>query len=352
MRKLMYLAAVLLLTGWSYDAEAQMNRRQVKKNNIRIMTYKGRKTGFPKENRYTQLGITVSALNYYGDLSPKSSKLSTDFGLTKPAIGISLAHRMGPRFSLRGAFMYGSIEGSDSESANRNDTENGVFRYQRNLSFRNRIKELSVVGVVDLYDNQHTYISRVRWTPYVYAGAAVLHHNPQAQVPETGLNGVSFENAGEWVDLVDLGTEGQHATLQEGDVNFGVKPYNNFQVAIPFGVGVRFRLNEILDLSAEFGLRYLFTDYIDDVSMNYVDLGVFGDDELARSLSYRGYELNPSNTLVYVGRDGNSYTTIAGYGQESRYNMRGNENDNDLYTVTTVRICYVMGKTFNRTKFR
>lgn len=352
MRKLLYLAAVLLLTGWSYVAEAQMSPRQIKKNNIRMMTYKGKKTGFPKENRYTQLGITVNALNYYGDLSPKSSKLSTDLALTKPAVGVSFDHRMGPRFSLRAAFMYGSIEGSDSESANRNDTENGVFRYQRNLSFRNRIKELSVVGVVDLYDNQHTYISRVRWTPYAYAGAAVLHHNPQAQVPETGLNGVPFENAGEWVDLIDLGTEGQHATLQEGDVNFGIKPYNNFQVAIPLGIGVRFRVNEILDLSAEFGIRYLFTDYIDDVSKNYVDLGVFGGDELARSLSYRGYELNPSNTHSYVGRDGNVYNTIRGYGEESRDNMRGNENDNDLYTVTTVRISYILGKTFNRAKFR
>lgn len=352
MRKLVYLAAVLLLTGWTYDVHGQMSRRAIKKNNIRMMTYKGKKQGFPEVNRYGQLGITVNALNYYGDLSPKSGKLSTDLGLTKPAIGISFEQRMGPRFSMRAAFMYGSLEGSDAESANRNDTQNGVFRYQRNLSFRNRIKDLSVVAVVDLYENQNTYISRVRWTPYVYGGVAVFHHNPQAQVPETSLSGVPFENAGEWVDLIDLGTEGQHATLQEGDINYGIKPYNNFQLAIPFGVGFRFRLNEIMDLSAEFGIRYLFTDYIDDVSRNYVDLGVFGSDELARSMSYRGYELNPSNTHSYVGRDGNSYTVIRGYGQESRDNVRGNENDNDIYTVTTVRISYVVGKTFNRAKFR
>src|SRR5690606_40525222 len=69
------------------------------------------------------------------------------------------------------------------------------------ISFRNRIKELSVVGVFDLYENQHTYISRVRWTPFVYIGASVFHHNPQAKVPATGLNGVPFENAGEWVEI-------------------------------------------------------------------------------------------------------------------------------------------------------
>lgn len=107
-----------------------------------------------------------------------------------------------------------------------------------------------------------------------------------------------------------------------------------------------------MDLSAEFGIRYTFTDYLDDVSANYVDLGVFGENELARSLSYRGYELGSSNTISYVGRDGRSYTVIRGYGQESPENMRGNSNDNDIFTVTTVRLSYVIGKTFNRAKFR
>jgi hypothetical protein len=352
MRILAYLTAVLLLISLALEAEAQMGRRDIKRNNLRMMTYRGKKQGFPKENRYNELGITFNAINYYGDLSPKTSRLSTDLGFTKPGIGISFAQRLGPRFAVRTAFMYGSLEGADAESANSSDTQNGVFRYQRNLSFRNRIKELSVVAVVDLFENQSTYISRVRWTPYAYAGVAVFHHNPQAQVPAASANGTPFENAGEWVDLVDLGTEGQHAVLQESDANHGIKPYNNFQIAIPFGLGVRFRLNEIMDLSAEFGVRYLFTDYIDDVSKNYVDLGVFGSDELARSLSYRGYELNPSNTISYLGRDGNSYTVIRGYGQESRDNVRGNKDDKDIYTVTTIRLSYIVGKTFNRAKFR
>ncbi|MFO7257782.1 MAG: DUF6089 family protein [Bacteroidota bacterium] len=352
MRILIQVAVVLFLSSLFFEATAQMNERQIKRNNIRMMTFRGKKRGFPPENRYNQIDITLNALNYYGDLSPKPSKLSTDFGFTKPAVGLSFTQRLGPRFSLRSSFMYGSLQGSDAESANREDTENGLFRYQRNLSFRNRIKELSVVAVFDLYENQHTYISRVRWTPYGYIGASVFHHNPQAKVPERGLNGVPFENAGEWIDLRDLGTEGQYATLQEGDINYGIKPYNNFQIAIPFGVGVRFRLNEIMDLSAEFGIRYTFTDYLDDVSRNYVDLGVFGDNELARSMSYRGYELGSSNTLTYVGRDGQSYTVIKGYGQESRDNMRGNSSDNDIFTVTTIRFSYIIGKTFNRAKFR
>lgn len=353
MRKLVVLTtALLLLTGLVFDLHAQMNRRDIKRNNLRMMTYRGKKKGFSKENRYNTIGITLNAMNYYGDLSPKPGRISTDLGFTRPAVGISFSHRFGPRYSLQGAFMYGSLQGSDAESADQNDSENGVFRYQRNLSFRNRIKELSVVAVFDLYENHSTYISRVRWTPFAYAGLAVFHHNPQAKVPETSLNGTPFPNAGEWVSLSDLGTEGQHATLDANDANYGIKPYQNIQLAIPFGVGVRFRLNEVMDFSAEFGFRYLFTDYIDDVSRNYVDLGVFGSNELAKALSYRGNEVAPSNTVTYIGRDGNSYSVIPGYGQEYVENVRGNKNDKDIYTVLTLRLTYVIGETFNRAKFR
>src|SRR6202008_995348 len=120
-------------------------------------------------------------------------------------IGISFSHRFGPRYTLTAAFTYGTLKGSDNESADKSDAENGVFRYQRNLSFRNRIKELSVVATFDLFENQATYISRVRWTPYAFIGAAVLHHNPQAQVPEIDVHGNPLSNAGEWVNLQPLG---------------------------------------------------------------------------------------------------------------------------------------------------
>lgn len=316
------------------------------------MTYRGKKQGFGKEKRYDQVSLTLNAMNYYGDLAPKPNRFSTDLSLTRPAVGLSYSHRFGPRYTLTGSFMYGAIKGSDAESADEGDSENGVFRYQRNLSFRNRIKELSVVASFDLFENQSTYISRVNWTPFAYAGVAVFHHNPQAQVPATDLNGNLFSNAGEWVDLRSLGTEGQHATLLDSDVNHGIKEYKNIQFAIPFGIGARFRLNEAFDFSVEFGFRYLFTDYIDDVSQNYVDLGVFGTDELAKALSYRGNEIASTNTLTYTGRDGNSYTVIRGYGQESEDNWRGNKDDKDIYTVTTLRISYIVGKTFNRAKFR
>jgi len=352
MRKLLLLALSVLFFSLAPDAEAQMNRKSIKRNNKRISSYRGRKSWFGKEKRYNMVGLSLNAFNYYGDLSPKPSGFSTDLSYTKPAVGIVFSHRFGPRYALTGGFTYGTLKGSDNASADQNDPDNGVYRYQRNLSFRNRIKELSIVASFDLFANSATYISRAQWTPYVFLGASVYLHNPQAKAPETDLQGNALPEAGEWVDLQELGTEGQRSELLPTDANYGLDPYKKLQVAIPMGIGARFRLNEILDFSVETGFRYLFTDYIDDVSRNYVDLGVFGNNELAKSMSYRTNEIVPNPSYTYTGRDGQDYTVVPGYGVEYPSNNRGSKNDKDIYMVTTLKITYIIGKTFHRAKFR
>jgi hypothetical protein len=351
LRKLALALVVGIIFSSAFEAHAQLNRKAIKKNNRRIGNYKGRKSHFGKDKVYNAVGFSLNAMNYYGDLAPKPGRVSTDLGFTRPGLGVSVAHRFGPRYTLVGTFMYGTLTGSDSESADKTDSSNGIFRYNRNLSFRNRIKELSVVGQFDLFPNMATYISRVKWTPYAFVGVAVLHHNPKAQAPATGIDGQPLAEAGEWVSLQPLGTEGQFLDLRETDVNYGIKPYKLIQPAIPFGLGARFRLNEVMDFAAEFSFRYLFTDYIDDVSANYVNLDLFGDNELAKAMSYRSNEI-PENLAKAVPVEGSSYSAISGYGSENRENLRGSKSDRDIYTTTTFRLTYILGKTFHRAKFR
>lgn len=351
MRKLLYLSLAVFLFSLPFVSEAQINRKSIKKNNKRISSYRGQKSWFGKEKVYSMLGFSVNALNYYGDLSPRPSRFSTDISFTRPAVGLVFSHRFGPRYAVTGSFMYGTLKGGDAESADQGDLDNGIYRYQRNLSFRNRIKELSVIASVDLFENTATYISRVKWTPYLFAGVSGILHNPQALAPALDLNGNPLPQAGGWVDLQPLGTEGQESQLLETDANYGIDPYKKLQVAIPFGLGGRFRLNEVLDFSVEIGFRYLFTDYIDDVSSNYVDLGVFGNNELAKALSYRSSEIAVPNAS-YVGRDGQTYDVVSGYGSEYPDNIRGSKNDNDIFMVTTFKVTYILGKSFHKAKFR
>ena len=339
---------VVLFAAFSQEAYSQINRRSIKRSNKNIASFRGNRTSF-KRNVYYAVGLSLNAFNYYGDLSPTAKKISTDLSFTRPAVGGSFVYRFGPRYQLVASFMFGGIKGSDNKSADPNDSD-GAFRYVRNLEFRNRIQELSVVSQIDLFENQATYISRVRWTPYLYAGVAVFHHNPQAKAPDTDLAGNTLSNAGEWVDLKPLKTEG--------------KDYKLIQAAIPFGLGARFKLTDLIDIAGEFGFRYTFTDYLDDVSGSYVDLTTL-DGELARSMSYRSNEsaVRPG-VSKYVDQilerprfDYGDFDTIYGFGHVTvsdgktvKY-PRGT-SAKDIYMVTTIRATYIINRNFHRAKFR
>jgi hypothetical protein len=335
MRKLSFVVlSIALLVGSVSEAYSQFNARSIKKTNKRIAHYRGKKSGFSKSNIYSGIGVSINALNYFGDLSPSPSKLSTDFSFTKPGFGLSFFHRFGPRYTLMAQYMYGTIKGSDAESAAL-DGENKP-RNIRNLSFSNSIHELSVLAYIDLFENQATYISRVKWTPYIYAGGTLFAHNPQAVAPKFQLDGVTpLAEAGQSVDLQPLKTEG--------------KSYSLIQFAIPFGAGARFRINEVMDLWADFGFRYTFTDYLDDVSDKYVDLSTLSP--LGQALAYRTNELSGYPKVGESVPSGVPGVNVQyDYGRNG--DKRGGATQNDIYMVTSIRLTYILGATFHKAKFR
>jgi len=327
-----------------------------------MSNYRGKKNHFSKSFQYNVIGANINSINYFGDLAPKPSIISTNLGLTRPAIGLSYGHRFGPFYSLNADFRYGTINGDDFKSADPLDPS-AKFRYVRNLQFRNRIKEFSVVGTFDLYKNEYSYVVRKLFTPYAYIGVAMFHHNPQAKVNANS----TLPEAGQWVDLRPLGTEGQYSNLPDTAVNFGIKPYSKIQVSIPFGIGVRFKLTDVFDLSIESGFRYLFTDYIDDVSGNYVDL-VHLNSDLARELSDRSREATSAitgearnqeviNATVSTPQGillpaPGGYETYGGYGREYKQNYRGFSNNKDMLIVTTIKLTFVLEGSFQKAKFR
>jgi len=50
--------------------------------------------------------------------------------------------------------------------------------------------------------------------------------------------------------------------------------YKLNQLAFPIGLGIKFNLKERLAISVEYGIRKTFTDYLDDVSGDYVDTDI------------------------------------------------------------------------------
>ncbi|MFM8851259.1 MAG: hypothetical protein ACKOE5_12800, partial [Cytophagales bacterium] len=117
MQKLSLIAVIAVFFVCSnLDGYSQIDRKLVKRNNRHMSAYTGKKK-FSRQNVYSGVGVSLNAMNYFGDLSPMSKNLSTDFSFTKPSFGISFFHRYGPRYSLQAQYMYGALEGSDSQSA-------------------------------------------------------------------------------------------------------------------------------------------------------------------------------------------------------------------------------------------
>ncbi len=338
MKKVFLLSTMLILVFAVTDSYGQRKQKgYLKRKNKMISKYRVGSLHFDKNKHYTAGALSVGSLNYFGDLVPKTATTSTDISFTKPSIGLEWRYRFHQNMFFRGSFMWGRIKGDDFKSAEPYEREGdgGAFRYVRNLHFRNDIKELSATVSFDLFSNYGTFLNRQRFSPYVFAGVGVFHHNPRAMAPETDRDGNPLPEAGTWVALRPLGTEGQ--LDQTG--TYDVKQYSNFQLSIPGGIGVRWLLDKRWDLEMEISYRYLLTDYIDDVSGNYVDLGVI-DGALAKTMADRSMEqtaaingeprdfnaINSTANIIsdvtnginpgYLGVDGQVYLTYAGYGHD------------------------------------
>lgn len=359
--KIRLLAFVIALLSSSLQVSAQMKLRSIKNNNHRLTRFRGPNLKFPKYKRYSFAGASINSLNYFGDLAPASDASSTDFEFTRPGFSVSFGRKYGPIYWWRISFSWGTLRGDDFASANPYN-ETAKYRYVRNLHFRNRISELSYTLHFDLLENPYTYLKRSTWTPYVFVGIALFYHNPKTKVPLQDVHtGLPFENGGKWVALQPLGTEGQNTGV------YNTKPYRRIQPAVPFGLGFKFRAADRWDVAFEVGVRYLFFDYIDDVSGSYVDLGTF-DDPMARALSDRSQEntggagAKPrdfaiiesiTTTHTYTGSDGKTYTVYNGYGSDKHSsNIRGNVDDRDIYIITTLKINRILQPYQNTRRFR
>ncbi|RZK18446.1 MAG: hypothetical protein EOO56_16045 [Hymenobacter sp.] len=271
---------------------------------------------FSKRKQYTSIGVNLNAMNYFGDLNPNTNFASFKFGDTRPNLGITITHRFYPRVSGRFGLSYGRITAEDADNANRDDA-NARYRYARNFKFRNDIAEASAVLVVDLIENRNNYLKRPDFVPYVFAGLAGFYHNPQG------------EYQGTWYNLQQYQTEG--------------KDYSKVSFAIPFGAGVRYRINRNLDASFEIGLRKTFTNYLDDVSDSYASAA--GKSDIAQY--FAGYNVATAGTT-----GGGITNTSTGLGNSYRVGEKRGNSKSDWYTVSGFSLNYILTPRIKNPKFR
>jgi hypothetical protein len=322
-----------------------------------------------KRKQYWSVGASLNAMNYFGDITPQQNFTSMDIRYTRPSFSIFAQRRLKPNFTARVMFTYGRVAGDDA-TADPKDPDN-QFRFARNLHFRNDIFELNASGILDFVGNRGVFYQRPsKVIPYLTFGIGVFYHNPQAIAPKTDQVGNSTGAGGEWVDLQPLGTEGQ------GRSDYFGTPYSRFQVCFPVGLGIRYKINSRMDIGLEIAYRFMATDYLDDVSRDYVDLGIFGNNNLARAMSDRSGEggrarLTGTISESFLGRpdeyyvntqlrnaylekvglpdanDGVLYPTYGSYGSPGGQaltviNNRGNAADRDVYITTAFQVSYII----------
>ncbi len=359
-RTITVLFLSILMLGIADDAEAQRRRARGKyakrkQTNRKISHYRGGSRGYGRFKPYMFLGANINAGNYFGDLAPVNKAASTDISFTRPGFGIHAGYKFHHSVAVRAGLNWVRVFGDDFSSDPTD--ENSIQRYARNLSFRNDIKEFQLGLEVSLLPNYGGVDQRLPLNAYLFFGGAVMLHEPMGLVPDadyqTDINGgTPAPQAGEWVKLRPLGTEGQNEGV--------VEAYSNLEISIPVAVGATLRLpGTDLNAGVEFGIRYLFTDYIDDVSTNYVGANLFTDD-LARIMSDRSAEPTSSQgeTRITDGlgihntsETGLYSSSFIGAGYDGA--VRGNPDNNDLIFVSQIKLTYLISSSPKRgAKFR
>jgi len=248
------------------------------------------------KKKFVGIGLSYGFTNYLGDLDDNFTFRFIEYG-----VGLHLQRSLTDQFQIRATLYHGFMQAADSEAQY-------TTNYKRNLSFRSNIDEVSVQALYRFLPAKKGFQLRTKLTPYAFAGIALFHFNPQAE-----LNG-------KWYDLQPLGTEGQQLDGNYPD------PYSLWQLSVPFGGGVFIKLSYSFDLALELGFRKTFTDYLDDVSTAYPDLEKLHAEkgDVAYELSYRG------------NKNGVQDSDIS-------FLHRGNSGSKDLYTYTNINITYYFG---------
>ncbi len=238
------------------------------------------------------------------DLNWKNSNL---------AYGAFLTATYKSMIGLRLEATFGKITGYDSILKDVRESTTG--RYERNLSFRSNIMdfqaglEIHPLFFKDYGEDESPYLS-----PYLFAGVGYFSFDPQ-----TYLNG-------QWYSLQPLRTEGQgFAEYPDRE------PYQLNQVNFSAGLGVKYEINSLLSARFEVNHRFLKTDYLDDVSTNYIDASLFSNylptnmAAVAQQLYSRRAELDPSDI------------TLPGQ-------QRGDPKDKDSFFTIMVKLSLTLGR--------
>ncbi len=237
--------------------------------------------------------IGTNVATYYGEFC-ESWKCHKEL---RPSLLIGGFYRFDEHITFRGSFTWFQLYGTDEGTPNAG----------RNLSFRGSNFEIKADATYELFEHSRVYRRRHWYMPYIFGGFAFLQYNPKA------------EYEGKYYALRPLKTEG---------VSYGA-----FTFAVPYGLGIRFKVDPHTEIGLEAGYRWTFTDYLDDASNTYdPSKANLPEDDIARILTdrrkkarYTGKRGNPERNDGYF-IFGITYDRTLFVTKKQKYNLKRNSN--------------------------
>ncbi len=262
-----------------------------------------------RKGRDIIFSVGTGTTSYFGDLNNPG-----DIFDTSPNINLGLQYFFTDRIAIRSEASWFRLSGDDADADNEG-------RSVRNLSFRSDNFEWNVVGIVQAFSNGTRYYQRPGINVYGFAGIGLLYFNPQGQVPDNDWSGNPLPEAGNYVALQPLQTEGE--------------AYSRTAIVVPAGIGLKLKAGPFFNFLIEGGYRFAFTDYLDDVSSTYLLHSSLASDPLRQAMADRRNEIG----LEPLG--------------DEEGQIRGNPDDNDGYFILNAKVeFYLPSHIFSTSKSR
>ena len=220
-------------------------------------------------NGKVEIGLGIGPLFFLGDLGGNhgvGKKFIKDVNLPLTNLAKGLYANIYPTewLGFRVAVNHGKLEGYDSLIKDKGGAE--VFRKIRNLQFQSSL--LEAYAALEFYPTvffeQYDGL-KGKLRPYGVIGAGIFKFNPKGRY-------YAPDGSSSWVELQPLRTEGQGMAEYPDR-----KPYKLMAVEFPVGVGFKYYIKENLYVGFEIMQRISTTDYVDDVSTNYIDNNLFAN---------------------------------------------------------------------------
>jgi hypothetical protein len=281
---------------------------------------------------YHEITFGLGANNFLGELgganmigSGKFSLRDFDVPAIRPVIHFGYRYQPHQNWAVRTDISAAFLGGNDKFTQE-------LFRNNRNLNFRSPLIELSTRGeyIFNSFNFGHKYKLKknihgwknIHVKYYLFAGVGLFWFDPYGKNPVTN----------KWIRLKPLTTEGQGLVSTR-------KKYSSVQFTIPLGLGLRYALTRYYDnkwwMGIEYGVRWTFTDYMDDASTTYFDNAALSTAQgsqgaLALQMANPSPTANDPSNPMYN-------STLAGQ-------QRGDPRDKDTYMFATISIYYTPEK--------